>query len=88
MRTILEQQRPWIELLHDESYALYHGWLRNVKPAGLSLPSAKYVDIDAGERARLREQWNRPVVWPAWLLAALVVALVVPGVRTYLRERQ
>jgi oligopeptide transport system substrate-binding protein len=88
MRGILERERPWIELYHAESYALYQGWMRNVKPAGLSLPSAKYVDVDAQERARLREEWNRPIVWPAWALSALVVALVVPGIATFLRERQ
>jgi ABC-type transport system substrate-binding protein len=88
MRAILERERPWIELFHAESYALYHAWMRNVKPAGLSLPSAKYVDVDAGERKRLREAWNRPVVWPAWALGAAVAALVAPGVVTFLRERQ
>jgi len=88
MRGILERERPWIELDHHESYALYHAWMRNVKPAGLSLPSAKYVDVDARARARLRKEWNRPVVWPAWALAAVVVALVVPGIATFLRERQ
>jgi len=88
MRDLLERERPWIELVHAESYTLYQPWLRNVKPAGLSLPSAKYVDIDAGLRARLRAAWNQPILWPAWALAAAVVALVVPGIRTYLRERQ
>jgi ABC-type transport system substrate-binding protein len=88
MRGILELERPWIELYHPEGYALYHAWMRNVKPAGLSLPSAKYVDVDAAGRARLRAAWNRPIVWPAWVLAAGFVALVVPGIVTFLRERQ
>jgi len=88
MRAILEHERPWIELFHRENYALYHAWMRNVKPAGLSLPTAKYADLDPAQRKRLRETWNRPVVWPAWALAAGLLALVVPGVVTFLRERQ
>lgn len=88
MRRILEEQRPWIELLHSESYALYHGWVKNVKPAGLSLPQGKYVDIDAELRARERKEWNAPIVWPAWVLAGLGVALVIPGIVTFFRERQ
>jgi ABC-type transport system substrate-binding protein len=88
MRAMLERERPWIELYHNESYTLYHGWLRNVKPAGLSLPTAKYVDLDPVERARLRREWNRPIVWPAWALGGALVALTVPGVVTFLRERQ
>jgi ABC-type transport system substrate-binding protein len=88
MRELLERERPWIELVHAESYALYQPWLRNLKPAGLSLPTAKYVDVDTPLRARLRREWNQPILWPAWLLAATAVALLVPAVRTWLRERQ
>jgi ABC-type transport system substrate-binding protein len=88
MREILERERPWIELLHAESYTLYQPWLRNVKPAGLSLPTAKYVDVDPAERTRLRRDWNQPILWPAWALAATAVLLLVPAVRTWLRERQ
>ncbi|MEE9608311.1 MAG: ABC transporter substrate-binding protein [Myxococcota bacterium] len=85
---ILEQERPWIELLHRESYSLIQPWLRNVKPAGLSLPASKYQDVDAGRRAALRARWNDPVVWPAYALGVAAVALVVPGILTFLRERQ
>jgi oligopeptide transport system substrate-binding protein len=88
MRAILERQCPWIPISHSETYTLYQPWMRNVKPAALSYPQAKYQDVDAAERARLRTAWNRPVVWPAWVLAAAAVVLVAPGVVTYFRERQ
>ena len=88
MRGIVERESPWIELYHRESYALYHAWMRNVKPAGLSYPAAKYQDIDASERSELRLAWNDPVVWPAYALAVTAVVLVVPGVVTFFRERQ
>jgi ABC-type transport system substrate-binding protein len=61
MLEILETERPWIELTHRESYALYHAWLRNVKPAGLSLPTGKYVDLDPELRSEKRLAWNRPI---------------------------
>lgn len=88
MREILQQDRPWIENYYPERYALYHGWVRNEKPAGLSLPTAKYLDIDAAERALRRAEWNAAVTWPAWALLALLVIVVAPGVFTFLRERQ
>jgi ABC-type transport system substrate-binding protein len=88
MREILQQDRPWIENYYPERYALYHSWVRNEKPAGLSLPTAKYLDIDAAERALRRAEWNAAVTWPAWALLALFVIVVVPGVFTFLRERQ
>jgi len=88
MREILQQDRPWIENYYPERYALYHSWVKNEKPAGLSLPTAKYLDIDAAERALRRAEWNAAVTWPAWALLALFVIVVVPGVFTFLRERQ
>jgi ABC-type transport system substrate-binding protein len=88
MREILEQERPWIELLHSESYALYHGWIRNVKPAGLSLPVAKYMDVDGELRAQERRAWNEPITWPAWALGGVTLVVVLPGVVTFFRERQ
>jgi ABC-type transport system substrate-binding protein len=88
MRAILERERPWIELSHSESYVLYHAWMDNVKPAGLSLPAAKYVDIDPVARNDLRASWNRPVRWPAFALVGVAFAVAVPGVLTFLRERQ
>ncbi len=54
----------------------------------MSYPQAKYQDIDAALRARLRAEWNRPVKWPAYALALLAVAIVIPGIVTFFRERQ
>ena len=88
MRGILEEQRPWIELFHSEDYTLSHGWMKNIKPAGMSIPFYKYHDVDPQQRAGLRAAWNEPVLWPLYVLLALAVVVIVPGVRTYLRERQ
>lgn len=88
MRGILERERPWIELFHPEDYALTHGWLHYVVPAGLSIPTTKYYDVDPVMRTELRQAWNEPVLWPALALLGLVVLLVVPGVITFYKERQ
>ena len=88
MLVILETERPWIELFHPEDYALYHAWLRNVKPAGMSFPTFKYRDLDPDLREKQRREWNRPVTWPAYALLAAGIAIVLPGVRTFFRERQ
>jgi oligopeptide transport system substrate-binding protein len=88
MRGILERERPWIELFYPESYALFHGWNSNVKPPGLSLPTAKYVDVDPELRRARRVEWNHRILWPAWVFAAAFALIAAPGVATYLRERQ
>jgi len=88
MRAILERERPWIELFHPEAYGLYQPWMRNVKPLGMSFFMEKYRDLDPAQRERLREQWNEPVLWPAWVLAGVAVVVLVPGIVTFYRERQ
>lgn len=88
MRGILERERPWIELIHPEDYVLYHGWVSYVKPAGLSIPTVKYRDLDPALRTRLRAAWNEPVVWPAYALLVLGVLVTIPGIVTFFRERQ
>ncbi len=87
MVTILERERPWIELHHREDFTLRHAWLANAKPMGISYPVYKYIDVKPSERARLQAAWNGPVRWPLYVLAFAIVALVVPAVRTYYRER-
>jgi hypothetical protein len=88
LRAISERERPWIELFHPESYTLTHGWVRNAKPLGMSFSTLKYRDLDPIRRDRLRREWNRPVLWPLWALAAVAVAIVTPGVVTVLRRRR
>jgi ABC-type transport system substrate-binding protein len=87
MRALLERERPWIELYHPEEYALSHGWLRNAKPMGLSIPIWKYYDVDPALRAERRTAWNRPVRWPAWALAGLFAAALLPALAGLRRER-
>lgn len=88
MLAILERERPWIELFYPEDYALYHGWLKNVKAPGLSIPTAKYYDVDPQMRARVRRERNRPVLWPAFVLALVALAAVAPAVARVRRERK
>jgi ABC-type transport system substrate-binding protein len=88
MLLILQEERPWIELFHREDYGLRHGWIGNAKPFGMSYPMTKYVKLDAQQRHQLRLAWNEPVLWPLWVLLVASVAIVIPGIRTFLRERQ
>lgn len=88
MLAILHRERPWIEIFYPEEYTLSHGWLRNQKSFGMSVPMFEYYDIRTPDRTELREAWNQPVEWPAWVLAAMVVAAIAPAVVTFFRERQ
>lgn len=88
MLEILRTERPWIEIFIPEDYGLSHAWLHNLKPFGMSVPMMQYLDVDPVERAEKRVAWNEPVEWPAWVLAAALIAAILPGIMTFLRERQ
>jgi len=88
MLALTEQERPWIELFHNEEYALSHAWVINSKPMGLSYPTYKYMDVKPELRARLQVDWNVPVRWPLYVALLLIVAVSLPAVRTFYRERQ
>jgi oligopeptide transport system substrate-binding protein len=88
MLALTETERPWIELFHNEEYALSHAWVINSKPMGLSYPTYKYMDVRPHLRARMQAEWNRPLIWPLYLALVLVIAATLPAVRTFYRERQ
>ncbi|HSW47252.1 MAG TPA: ABC transporter substrate-binding protein [Phycisphaerae bacterium] len=86
MLDIFEFECPWILQFHPESYTLMHEWYRNLKLNTLIYNAKKYLDVDPELRQQRREEWNRPVMWPAWVFAVIAIALVTPAVRTYLRR--
>jgi hypothetical protein len=54
---------------------------------GISVPTEKYQDVDPVQRARTQAAWNAPVRWPLYLALIALIAVTVPAVRTYYRER-
>ena len=82
------EERAWIELFHPEDYSLHQGWVKNVKPMGLSMPTYQYRDLDPEMRRARQREWNEPILWPAYALGAAFLALLIPGIRTYFEERQ
>ncbi len=89
MLAIARQDAPWIWGFHPKQYTLFHSWYRNVKPNLMANNGLKYIRIDAGLRARKQREWNKPVLWPLGLLAAVLAAGLMPAVTVYRRkERQ
>lgn len=83
MNRIIQHDAPWVYAFHSKSYVLQHGWLKNRKPGLIVRNTMKYQRVDVAQREQLRAQWNRPMVWPLGLLAALLVLIVWPALRRY-----
>jgi len=88
MVAILRNDSPWLWGYHPKDYALIHSWLANVKPNQMARNRVKYERIDAEKREALREQWNRPVLWPLGVIVLVLVLGSLPAVVSYRRRER
>lgn len=88
MLAIVQKDTPWASAWHPHSYILNNHWVSNTKAHGISKSVLKFIAIDPQARADAQQAWNKPVLWPLLLVAALLALLSVPGVRAYRRRQQ
>ena len=88
MVEIVRRDAPWVWGFHPKQYSLYHAWYQNIKPNLMVSNGLKYVRVDPQLRARKQREWNRPVLWPVGLLAAVLAAALVPAVLVYRRKER
>lgn len=88
MQDIVRHDSPWLFGFHPKSFMLHHAWYRNLEPNLMANNELKYQRIDTAERTRQRDAWNRPVWWPLWLLAGLILLALAPAVAGYRRRQR
>lgn len=88
MLDIARRDAPWIFAFYPKSFGLRHGWVMNVKPNLMANNTLKYRRIDPELRARQREAWNQPVLWPIALGGLILVAAVAPAVVAWRRSER
>ncbi len=86
MVDVVRRDAPWLWGMHPKQFALFHSWYHNAKPNLMANNSLKYRRIDPELRAQKREEWNQPLFWPLWIMAALFVLGTLPAVITYIRK--
>ena len=79
MVTIARFDAPWVWGYFPKDFSLHHAWYRNSKPNLMANNSLKYRRIDPELRVQLQAEWNKPVSWPLWLMAALLLLVVLPA---------
>lgn len=87
MVNILQQEAPWVGIWHPYSYVLNNVWVSNTKPHGISKSVLKYYQVDPALRLEKQQQWNQPVLWPALVVLAFLVLVMVPGVVAWRRHQ-
>ncbi len=88
MVDIARVDAPWIWGVHPKKYSLRHSWIANDKPNTMARNNMKYLRIDPQKRAELRAAWNRPVLWPAGLVLAVLVIFSLPALVSYRRRER
>jgi len=72
MVQIVQQDAPWMFGYFPKSGGAYQAWVRNAKPTQMVRNTLQYYRIEPALRAQKIQQWNAPVWWPLWLLAAVL----------------
>jgi ABC-type transport system substrate-binding protein len=80
MRAIAVEDCPLVYLEHSESLSIHYDWLKNVKPHPISNDFAKYERVDGKYRARMQEEWNKPVYWPVIGLFVFLILGSLPAI--------
>ncbi len=89
MVAIVQRDAPWAWGFNPKQFVLYHGWYKNADVNLMANNTLKYKRIDPAQRSAAVTAWNRPVLWPLWLLVGLVLLALLPAVLAYRRkERQ
>ncbi|MBI5604892.1 MAG: ABC transporter substrate-binding protein [Deltaproteobacteria bacterium] len=86
MVEIVRRNAPWLWGFHPKEYTLVHSWVFNPKPNQMARNGLKYQRIDAGLRERKRAEWNRPVIWPIFLILSLLAASALPAILSFRRR--
>ncbi|HUF21499.1 MAG TPA: ABC transporter substrate-binding protein [Burkholderiales bacterium] len=86
MTGIVQRDAPWAFAFHPTDYTLHHAWVYNRKPNKMAINGLKYQRIDPDIREQMRREWNRPVVAPLLATIAVLIAILVPGIRAWRRR--
>lgn len=85
MLQILREDAPWIWGYFPQAFGLYSPWYNVTKPSGVINNTLKYVKIDPEMRAKLRNEWNQPLLWPIAALILFVLIVALPAIIAYKR---
>ncbi len=88
MRDMLAEECPVIPLYHNKKFIMYHSWITNIKPHPQSEFEFEFYKIDKDKRTALREKWNKPLIWPAYVFVGVLLIFFIPAVITIRKERR
>jgi ABC-type transport system substrate-binding protein len=86
MEKIVTEDCPWIFGLTYWSYTLVQSWHKNFKPHAFAYNTYKYHSVDPALRRKLSIEWNKPTMFLAYVILAIV--LTIAGLFFYKLKKQ
>lgn len=83
---IVQQDAPLIWGVHPIDFSLSHQWVSPTKPHPIANNTLKYQSIDHTLRQEKQKTWNKPVLWPLWVLLGFILVMFIPLTITYWRR--
>lgn len=88
MVAIVQRDAPWAFGFNPKQFVLYHRWYKNADINLMANNTLKYKRIEPAGRAAYMARWNRPVLWPLWVVLAVTVLIVWPALVAYRRKER
>ncbi len=85
---IVRRDGPWIWGFFPINFTLNQTWIYPNKPNPMANNTLKYLRLNSENRAKLRLEWNRPIIWPLLILLGCIVLLWVPLILAYWHREQ
>ena len=83
---IIQEDSPWIWGVHPIDFTLTHQWVAPTQPNAVANNTLKYQQINPQLRTQLQEKWNKPILWPLWILLGLLIIIFMPLLYVYWRR--
>ena len=80
---LVQEDAPWIWGVHPIDFTLSHQWVSPTKPHAIANNTLQYQKINPMLRAQLQEKWNKPILWPLWILLGFLILIFIPLIVTY-----
>ncbi len=86
LQELVRYDAPWAFGFHPKSFSLFQPWYGNVKPNLMANNTLKYTKIDPQLRYQLRQQWNKPSLWPLIMGVMVLLLMLFPAIQAYRRR--
>lgn len=83
MVRILQRDSPWIWGYHPITFVLSQQWVTPLKPSAVANNLLKYYHLDPQKRDELLTEWNKPILWPLFLIIIFIVLLFLILILSY-----